>query len=97
MSGGDFLEGDVRTLKDGQASISSVLFGLRRVPLNDDLTALILHDVSPEKTPLTVTALDGSTYRAKSLTADAQNVKLEDASLGQVSIPLGTLSQLKAP
>jgi hypothetical protein len=97
MSGGDFLEGDVRTLKDGQASISSVLFGLRRVPLNDDLTAIILHDVSPEKTPYTLTTLDGSTYRAKSLTADAQAVKVEDASLGQVSIPLGTLSQLRAP
>lgn len=97
MSGGDFLEGDVRTLKDGQASISSVLFGLRRLPVNDDLTALILHDVSPEKTPYTLTTLDGSTYRAKSLATDVQTVKLEDASLGQVSLPLGTLSQLKVP
>jgi hypothetical protein len=97
MSGGDFLEGDVRTLKDGQASISSVLFGLRRVQTAEDVTALVLHDVTPEKTPYTLTTFDGSTYRAKSLKADPQKLHLDDASLGPVSIPLGTLATLRNP
>ena len=95
MSTGDFLEGDVRTLKDGTAAVSSVLFGLRKVATYDDLTAIILHDVAPEKTPFTLTTTDGSTYRPKSLKPELQVLQIDDASLGQVSIPLGTLSQLR--
>jgi hypothetical protein len=95
MSGGDFLEGDVRAMKDGQAAISSVLFGLRRVPVNEEVTALILHDVAAEKTPYTLTTLDGSTYRAKTLKADPQTLHLDDATLGPVTLPLGTLSTLR--
>ena len=61
----------------------------------DDLTAIILHDVAPEKTLFTLTTTDGSTYRPKSLKPDLQILQIDDASLGQVSIPLGTLSQLR--
>jgi hypothetical protein len=95
MSTGDFLEGDVRSLKDGTAAVSSVLFGLRKVPTYDDLTAIILHDVAPEKTPFTLTTNDGSIYRLKSLKPDPQNLQADDASLGHVAIPLGTLAQLR--
>ncbi|MDB5322405.1 MAG: hypothetical protein JWN40_4036 [Phycisphaerales bacterium] len=95
MSTGDFLEGDVRSLKEGTAAVSSVLFGLRKVATYDDLTAIILHDVAPEKTPFTVTTIDGSIYRLKSLKPDPQNLQVEDASLGRIAIPLGTLSQLQ--
>jgi hypothetical protein len=96
MSTGDFLEGDVQSLKDGTVAVSSVLFGLRKVTLYDNLTAIVLHDVAPEKTPFTLTTTDGSTYRPKSLKPNLQTLQIEDASLGQLSIPLATLSQLQA-
>ena len=95
MANGDFLEGDVKSLKDGTVSVSSILFGMRKVRIYDDLTAVVLHDVSPEKTPFTLTTTDGSLYRAKSLKPDQQNVLIEDASLGEVSIPVGALAQLR--
>jgi regulation of enolase protein 1 (concanavalin A-like superfamily) len=96
MSTGDFLEGDVRALKDGTVSVSSVLFGLRKVPIYDELTAVILHDVASEKTPFTLTTTDGSTYRPKSLKPTLQTLQIDDASLGQLTIPLGMLAQLWA-
>jgi len=97
MSNGDFLEGDVRSLKDGAASVSSVLFGLRKVTTYDDLTAIILHDVAPEKTPFTLTTADGSLYRVKSLKPTPQAVQIDDASLGAVTLPLAALAQLRTP
>ncbi|HSI33595.1 MAG TPA: PA14 domain-containing protein, partial [Tepidisphaeraceae bacterium] len=33
MAGGDFLDGDIKALKDGQVSISSVLFGVKKIYL----------------------------------------------------------------
>ena len=52
---------------------------------------IILHDVAPEKTPFTLTTNDGSIYRLKSLKPDPQNLQADDASLGHIAIPLGTL------
>jgi hypothetical protein len=96
MSTGDFLDGDVKSLKDGTVSVSSVLFGPRKVAIYDELTAIVLHDVSAEKTAFTLTTTDGSTYRPKSLKPNLQKLQIDDASLGQLSIPLGTLSKLQA-
>ena len=96
MATGDFLEGDIRSLKEGTVGVSSVLFGIRKVPTYDDLTAVILHDVAPEKTPFTLSTIDGSLYRPKSIKSDQQNVRIDDASLGEVSMPLSILSQLHA-
>jgi hypothetical protein len=95
MSNGDFLEGELKSLKDGNVAISSVLFGLKRVWFNEDLTAVVLHDPSPDKTPYVVITADGSQFRAKSLKPDTNNLTLEDTTLGKLDIPLGTLSQLQ--
>jgi hypothetical protein len=43
-----------------------------------------------------VTTTDGSCYRARTVRSDPQNVRIEDASLGAVSIPVGTVAQLRA-
>lgn len=95
MTNGDFLEGEITQLKDGHVSVSSILFGLKKVWLHEDLVAVILHDISPDKTPYVVTATDGSQYRAKSFKPEARSLDLIDASLGQVSLPLGTLATLR--
>jgi hypothetical protein len=97
MSTGDFLEGDVRSLKEGSVSVSSVLFGLRRVPLADDVTAVLLHDISAERAPYTIATTDGSLYRARGLrpARDGQELQVDDASLGPVTVPMGALSRLR--
>jgi hypothetical protein len=95
LTTGDFIDGDVRTLKEGNVAVSSVLFGLRKLPLADEVTAVILHDVAPEKSPFTVSTTDGSLYRPKSIKPDPQDLQIDDASLGKLSLPLGTLSQLR--
>jgi hypothetical protein len=96
LATGDFLEGDIRSLKEGTVEVSSVLFGMRKVPTYDDMTAIILRDVSPEKTPFTLSTTDGSLYRPKSIKPDQQVLQINDASLGELSMPLNTLAQLRA-
>jgi hypothetical protein len=93
---GDFLDGDVGALKDGAVAISSVLFGLRKVSLNDETTAVVLRDATPARTSFTLTTTDGSTYRPKTIAPDAQGLTVDDASLGKVSLPLGAIAHLRA-
>jgi hypothetical protein len=96
LATGDFLEGEIRTLKEGTVSLNSILFGQKKIPTYDDLTAIILHDVSTEKTPFTLTTTDGSKYQARSIKPDPQNLQINDATLGQFTMPLSTLATLRA-
>ncbi len=101
MAGGDFLEGDVKALADGQVSISSVLFGLKKIYVHEDLTALILHDVETVAGgagaggSLMVMTADNSTYRTKSIKAAKNDLELEDPTLGTVRIPLSTVLEIR--
>jgi hypothetical protein len=97
LGSGDFVEGEIKSVRDAHVSVSSVLFGLKRIHFNDDLTAVVLRDAKPESTPLLVTARDGSIYRAKSLHEEKGEAVIDDASLGSVRVPVGTLASIKAP
>jgi hypothetical protein len=92
---GDFLEGDVRALREGSVAVSSVLLGLRKVPINEEVTAVVLRDVAPEKAAYVLTTTDGSSYRAKTIAAGARGLDVEDASLGKVLVPVGTVGQMR--
>lgn len=96
LATGDFLEGDIKTLKEGTVSLSSILFGQKKIPTYDDVTAVILHDISTEKTPFTLIAIDGSKYQAKSIKPDPPTLQINDVSLGQITMPLNTLTTLQA-
>jgi hypothetical protein len=72
-----------------------VLFGMRKVPTYDDVTAVILHDVGAEKAVFTLMTTDGSMYRARTIKPIDQNVRIDDASLGEVLMPLNTVAELR--
>ncbi len=96
LATGDFLDGDIKAIKEGTVSLTSVLFGQKKIPIFDDVTAVILHDVSTEKIPFTLTTTDGSRYQAKSIKPDPQTLQINDAALGQITMPLNTLVTLQA-
>ncbi|HSI37100.1 MAG TPA: hypothetical protein VK986_26165, partial [Tepidisphaeraceae bacterium] len=98
MAGGDFLDGDIKALKDGQVSISSVLFGVKKIYLHEDLTAVILRslDVAAAKAPLTIVTADASTYRATALTAKGATLEIQEPALGTVSLPLTSVTEIRS-
>jgi len=96
LATGDFLEGDIRSLKEGTVTVNSILFGQKKIQTYDDLTAIVLHEVTEEKTTFTLTTTDGSIYRPKSIEPDQQNLKINDATLGDLSMPINTLAELRA-
>lgn len=96
MSGGDFLDGDVKSLKDGQVSISSVLFGLKKVFLHEDLTAVVLRAPAAPKSPILITMADSSLYRATAFSAKGSTLDIQDPTLGKVEVPLTSVMEIRA-
>jgi len=95
MAGGDFLDGDVKSLKDGQVAISSVLFGLKKVFLHEDLTAVLLRAPEPAKSAILISTADQSVYRATSFTAKGSTLEIKDPTLGTVSVPLTSVMEIR--
>jgi len=95
MAGGDFLDGDVKSLKDGQVSISSVLFGLKKVLLHEDLTAVVLRAPTVPKSPILITMADTSLYRATAFSAKGSTLEIQDPTLGTVSVPLTGVMEIR--
>jgi hypothetical protein len=76
-------------------AVSSVLFGLRKVAIGEEVTAVVLRDVAPERAAFVLTTTDGSSYRAKAIAAGARGLDVEDASLGRVLVPVGTVGTVR--
>jgi PA14 domain/Bacterial Ig domain len=96
MTNGDFFEGEVKGLKDGHVSVSSVLFGPRRIWVHEELVAVVLKDPSPVAAAWEVATRDGSVYRAKSVKEEKGEVVVEDASVGTVRVGAGSVVGMKA-
>jgi len=96
MSNGDFVQGEVRAVKEGQAEVSSVLFGLRRMPVNEDLVAVVMNELAPVKAAFELVARDGSVYRSASVREEKGEVVLEDGSVGRVKLPAQAVTEIRA-
>jgi hypothetical protein len=95
MSNGDFIEGEIRGVKEGHAQVSSVLFGLRRIAVNEDLVAVVLNEPTPAKALWEVATRDGSVYRARGLRQESDEILMEDASMGKLGVPQESLLELR--
>jgi hypothetical protein len=96
MTNGDFFEGEVKGLKDGHASVTSVLFGPRRIWVHEDLVAVVINEVSAGKGLFEVEMRDGSVFRAKSVREEKGEVVVEDGSVGVMRAPVGMVLEIRA-
>ncbi len=81
---GDEIEGAVESLRDGQITVASVLFGRQSTPLSSVLTAALRR---PHATgACSVSARDGSVYRCAKVTVGEAGVTAESGVLGTVNL-----------
>ena len=81
LRNGDFVDGEIRTIRDGQVEISSVLFGIRRYELAREVAAVQFANPAPQPTAWTIDLTDGSQLRAQALTAKDSVLRVQSRLL----------------
>ena len=92
----DFLDGELRSLVNGEVKVNSVLFGLRSYTQGHQARAFILRELAPAPAAYEVKTLDGSVWRAKTARLENDALALELPGIGKVSLAAGELLELTA-
>jgi len=95
MSNGDFLDGEVRAIKDDKVTLDSVLLGRRVHDLNRKVAAIVLRDLAVAPTTFEVTTHDGSVWRTQSLSAEEDAVRVEAPLAGMAKVPAQELVEIR--
>jgi hypothetical protein len=94
LAGGDFYEGEFRGIKDGRVTVDSVVFGSRTFE-NQDLLAVVLHDVTDEGKHAEVRTSDGSVYAMKDVTLEHGRVQMHDELAGDFSVSVRDVVEIR--
>jgi hypothetical protein len=98
LGSGDFVDGDLKSLRDKHVTIDSVVFGEKTFNTADVL-AVLLRDAAAtaDHHPL-VRACDGSAYAPRALAIHQGQLILEedadDEPAGKVTLPLSEVSEI---
>lgn len=95
LRSGDFVDGQVRAVRDGQVRINSVLFGLRSLQ-SGDVAQVIIRPSDASRSAYEVRLRDGATYLASALNASGNDLKLNTAVLGAVKAPWANVRDIRA-
>jgi hypothetical protein len=85
LKNGDFFEGEIRSILNGRARVSSVLFGLKDFACTD-LLAVSLHKPSLIPAPYEVRMNDGSILMASGLSAGKDHLAIHDTAAGSLKV-----------
>ena len=94
FANGDFVDGELLRSDRSRVTISSVLFGIRSFPVDGEIIAVIVRDAPKVEPRLRVTHADGSVLLAQDMSVRADGIGWRDASLGEITLPLGALHEL---
>ena len=95
LAKGDFMEGDFRGLDGGELRITSILFGSRKYDARKEILAVVLRDSVTAPAPFEVQLLDRSLLLGTSAELRRDELYLQDATFGAVSIPSSHIVQFK--
>jgi hypothetical protein len=95
LTSGDFLDGQIKSIRDGHLAVSSVLFGLRQLELKDEVMAVALRASGALVAPYTLRSADGTTFQARGIRTDDGQVFIDDTSLGMTKILASEIRQLQ--
>ncbi|HSI34527.1 MAG TPA: Ig-like domain-containing protein [Tepidisphaeraceae bacterium] len=98
LASGDFADGEIRDVSY-RVSMTNLVFGPRVFTIKggESVLAVVYRDVAtPAKPPrYTVTAADGSVYRADEIKVEQGKLSLTDAALGAVELAGGAVAELR--
>lgn len=95
MSNGDFVDGEVRAIKDDKVTLDSVLLGRRVYDLNRKVAAVVLRDQATTSATFEVTTHDGSVWRTRALSTEGDILRVEAPLAGQARIAMQELVEIR--
>ncbi|MGF1485050.1 MAG: NPCBM/NEW2 domain-containing protein [Opitutales bacterium] len=95
LKDGNFIEGDYQGVDENQVELHSVIFGPRRFPVNG-IQGVVLQDHATASSQWIVAGKDGSQYLANKLSIEGSQLRLEDLSIGSVTLPYDEIALIKA-
>ena len=96
LAGGDFVAGELKSMKDGQLTVSSVLFGLRRLDLNRDVATVALRAAAAGRAAFEIETRDGSLFLARSVAAAGNELVAHTEVTGEVKLAWADVEELRA-
>jgi hypothetical protein len=94
MSSGDFIDGDVQSVRDGFLGISSVLFGTRKQNLQDVIVAA-LREVAPQMGAMQIELNDGSILQAGAAKVEGDRLEITIGTGTNLSVVGAEIAEIK--
>lgn len=95
LTTGDFVEGEVRSISEGILLLDSVLFGQRRVDVVNLVLAVVLRPASRPTYAYEVHTIDGSSWRATSVSIVDYGLSIQEPLIGTCVLPVSDLVSLE--
>jgi hypothetical protein len=95
VSNGDFFDGDFRALEGDSLSISSVLYGLRKFDVDEEVLAVVLQPRKMQRAQFEIETVDGAFLLASNLVLGEGEFRLQEAAVGEVRVPAFEILELR--
>lgn len=95
LGNGDFFAGELSSIRDGQATISSVLFGLRRFRIGAEVQSIWLRPSRPLRADRLLTLADGSRFDASSATVHEGKLMVDHLVNGRIALQPSEVHELR--
>ncbi len=95
LAKGDFVDGDFRSIEDGQVKLNSILFGTRSFDAQKEVLVVVLREISPAPAPFEIRLRDQTVLPANVLTFELDALVTRDSTLGTVRLPTSELVTLQ--
>ena len=97
LRNGDFIDGDFLSCDGSQVAINSVIFGVRRVDLDKDGSAVVLRALPPNASRYQIRTVNGSVYCSKQAPAIGAGdvLVVADPLLGETRVPFHEVLEIR--
>jgi hypothetical protein len=96
LASGEFVAGDVRGIRGGQVTMSSVPLGILHFDAGAELMALVLRKAGvPNRRPCRLTTANGSVWAAATMIIEGEWVVLKEPAFGVRRVPLYEVVELR--
>lgn len=94
LENGDFVEGEIKSIRDGRVKTSSVLLGIKTFEWGQ-VRAIFLKPLEKGPLPYAFTIGDGSIYPAREFHIEDESLIFETPREGEMHVPLSQLREMK--
>lgn len=91
---GDYVDGDMRELRNGRVKLDSVLLGLKTFRLNQ-VVAAVFREVSPREAQFEIRTEDGSLFRVEQVRLADDRLLFQDPGLRGFFAPAGEITEMR--